>query len=172
MTTELCNRRGDILSAAVRIRALSVRSADGQVKKPGRTADGQCGRAANGCARTADGCARTAHGQRTDNTHGQRTDGARTSRSVRRPSANRATLLFYCCFDTFVTKIQCPCAVRAHPSAVRPPSVRIRPLSVRCPSALRPHCPSAVRPQGARIYPETWTESGRNAHGLRTDADG
>ena len=66
-------RRGDIPSAAVCIRALSVRSADGQVQKPGRTADG-CGRNAHGqCRRTADG---------------QRTDGARTSRSVSCPCAS------------------------------------------------------------------------------------
>ena len=126
--------------------------------------------------RIADGCARTAHGQRTDNAHGQRTDsartadgqctdsgrtaddGARTLRSVRRPCANRATLLFYCCFDTFVTKIQCPCAsvrclsaVRAHPSAVRP-------LSVRFPFAL-----SVRRAHGFNRKP------GRTADGMRTD---
>ena len=76
------DRRGDIPSAAVPIRPLSVRSADGQVKKPGRTADGQrtdnadgqrtdSGRMRTDSGRTADGCGRTADGQRTDNADGQ-----------------------------------------------------------------------------------------------------
>ena len=115
------NRRGDIPSAAVRIRPQSVRSADGQVKKPGRTADGQRTDNADGqrtdggrmrtnggrTMRTDSGRMRTDSGRmRTDGgrtADGQRTDGGRTSRSVRRPCANRAALLYYYCFDTFFT---------------------------------------------------------------------
>ena len=102
------SRRGDIPSAAVRIRPLSVRSADGQVKEPGRTADGQCGRTADGCGRmrtdsgrtmltdNADGQRTDTHGQRTD-ADGRRTDGGRTADGHRGPCAVRAQTvqLFY-----------------------------------------------------------------------------
>ena len=60
-----------VLLLAVRIRAKSVRSADGQVKKPGRTADRK---------RTDN-----ADGQRTD-AHGRRTDSGRTMRTDNAPS--------------------------------------------------------------------------------------
>ena len=75
---------------------------------------------------------------RTDKCTRMRTDSGRTSMSVRRPSTVGSL------------SVRCPCA------------------SVRCLSAVRPHCPSAVRPGFLTCPSAERTDCGR----MRTAADG
>ena len=100
--------------------------------------------------------------------HGLRTDGARTSMSVRRPSAVRPLSV-----RRPSASVRCPSASVRCPSAlsvriVRPLSVRRPSASVRRPSAVRAH-PSAL---SVRCPFRFFDLSVRRADGKRTDADG